>query len=47
VLIRNAGRSFEIVDASTVRGLAGLYRSLADAHVNARHLLELRASTIK
>jgi hypothetical protein len=39
VLIRNAAGGFIVIDPSTQRPLAGPYRSLADAHANARKLV--------
>jgi len=39
VLIRDAAGSFVVVDAGTLHGLAGPYRSLADAYANARRLV--------
>jgi hypothetical protein len=39
VLIRSTAGGFVVVDASTMRALVGPYRSLADAHANARRLV--------
>jgi hypothetical protein len=39
VLIRNAAGGFVVVDAVTLRSLAGPYTSLADAHKNACRLV--------
>jgi hypothetical protein len=38
-LIRNAAGGFVVLDASTRQSIAGPYRSLADAHANARRLV--------
>ena len=39
VVIREAAGGFVVVDATTMRALVGPYRSLADAHANARRLV--------
>ena len=39
VLIRNAAGGFVVVDPGTLESLGGPYRSLADAHANARQLV--------
>lgn len=39
VLIRNTAGAFMVVDASTMHGLAGPYKSLSDAYTNARRLV--------
>jgi hypothetical protein len=39
VLIRDSSGGFVVLDASTMRALVGPYRSLADAHAQARRLV--------